>query len=145
MPGLALIFGFLAASAALLAQVFVSFLFTLPLTDSPSLLFLIGAAAIEESMKFAFLIQLGKRSAEGSSPLQALLFGAGFVAAEMALIFSSTAAFPGFMSLGAIALVHLISTLILYGGFRLRESFSFSPLAGLLGATLLHVLYNASR
>ncbi len=144
MTGIAIIFGFLAASAALLAQVFISLIFNVSLTDSPSLVVLICAAAIEEGAKFSFFVQLRKRSPKGVSTPHALFFGAGFVSAEMALLFASATALPGILTLGTIAVLHIASTLILYSGFCLRESFRFSPLVALLGAILLHTLYNVS-
>jgi hypothetical protein len=75
MPILALIFGFFAATAALLAQVFFSLFLTAPLTNAPSLILLVGAATLEEGAKLAFLVQLGKRTTSAITSLHALFFG----------------------------------------------------------------------
>ena len=144
MPILALIFGFFAATAALLAQVFFSLFLTAPLTNAPSLILLVGAATLEEGAKLAFLLQLGKRSPDTLSWLHASLFGLGFVLAEIALVTLSSSALSEPTSLGAMAGIHLLGTLIIYSGLRLQESYSLSPLVGLLGAILVHTLYNSS-
>lgn len=144
MPGLALIFGFLAASAALLFQVLVSIFVPTPLISTPSLPLLIGAAAIEEGAKLLFLIQLGRRSIETITFPHALIFGIGFVAAEIALLTLSAKDLPGPLSLVSIAAVQIVGTLIIYGGLRLKEGLPMSWLFGLIGAILLHTLYNSS-
>lgn len=144
MTGLALIFGFLAASAALLLQVLVSIFVSAPLIGTPSLPLLIGAAAIEEGMKLIFLIQLGRRSIGTISFPHILLFGIGFVIAEIALLGFSAKSLPAVAILGSIAAVQLIGTLAIYGGLRLKERFPQSWLFGLLTAILLHTLYNSS-
>ena len=144
MPGFAIIFGFLAATAALLVQVFFSFFVTSPLMGTLALPLIIGAATIEESMKLLFLIQLGKRSTGVVSLFHAFLFGIGFVAVEAGLLIFSTALFPGLMTLGTIIGIQLIGTFIIYGGLRFREQGALSPVIALLAAILVHVLYNAS-
>lgn len=144
MPGLALIFGFLAASAALLLQVLASIFISTPLIGTPSLLLLIGAAAIEEGMKLIFLIQLGRRSIEIITFPHALIFGIGFVIAEIALVTLSAKSLPALATLGSIAAVQMIGTIVIYGGLRLKESLPQSWLFGLLAAILLHTLYNSS-
>ena len=144
MLGLALIFGFLAASAALLAQVLLSIFITTPLTGAPSLTLLIGAATLEEGAKLIFLLQLGKRSFAPITFLSALVFGVGFVSAEIALLALSTPSLPDFFAYGSIILVQIAGTLIIYSGLRLRESFAFAPLFALLTAILIHTLYNSS-
>lgn len=144
MLGLALIFGFLAASAALLFQVFVSLFVPTPLIGTPSTLLFIGAAAIEEGMKLLFLIQLGRRSIEAVTFPHAFIFGAGFVIAEIALLVFSAKNLPGLTVLGSITAVQITGTLIIYSGLRLKESLPQSWLFGLLAAILLHTLYNSS-
>jgi RsiW-degrading membrane proteinase PrsW (M82 family) len=144
MYGLALIFGFLAASAALLFQVLVSIFISTPLIGAPSLPLLLGAAAIEEGAKLLFLVQLGRRSPETISLLHALVFGIGFVAAEIALLALSAKDLPELATLGSIAGVQIIGTLAIYGGLRLKENLPQSWLFGLLAAILLHTLYNSS-
>jgi hypothetical protein len=143
MPILALIFGFFAATAALLAQVFFSLFLTAPLTNAPSLILLVGAATLEEGAKLAFLVQLGKRTTSAITSLHALFFGLGFVAVEVTLV-TLTATTLNIPSLGAMAGIHLLGTLIIYGGLRLRESYRLSPLIGLITAILMHTLYNSS-
>lgn len=144
MHGLALIFGFLAASAALLLQVFASIFISAPLTGTPSLLILIGAATIEEGMKLLFLIQLGRRSIETIAFPHAFVFGIGFVIAEITLLAFSAKSLPALTALGSIAAIQMMGTLAIYGGLRLKESLPFSWLFGLLAAILLHTLYNSS-
>lgn len=144
MSGLAIIFGFFSATAALLAQVFLSMFVTTTPIGSPSLLILIGAATLEEGAKLVFLLQLGKRSPDTLSWLHASLFGLGFVSAEIALVMLSSSAPSEPTSLGAMAGIHLLGTLIIYSGLRLQESYSLSPLVCLIGAILVHVLYNSS-
>ncbi len=144
MPILAFIFGFLAASAALLLQVLASIFISTPLIGTPSLLLLIGAAAIEEGMKLIFLIQLGRRSIEIITFPHALIFGIGFVIAEIALVALSAKSLPALATLGSIAAVQMIGTIVIYSGLRLKESLPQSWLFGLLAAILLHTLYNSS-
>ena len=144
MFGLAIIFGFLAAAAALLVQVLLSLFVSAPLTGVPSLALLIGAATIEEGAKLAFLFQFGRRTSMPIPFLSALLFSLGFVGAEMTLLTLSNSALPAFSLLGAIVLVHIIGTIIIYASLRFREDFAFSPLFGLLTAILIHTLYNSS-
>lgn len=144
MPGLALIFGFLAASAALLLQVLASIFVSTPLTSPPSLLLLIGAATIEEGMKLVFLTQLGRRSTEAITFLHASLFGLGFIVAEIALVTLSAKSLPALTVLGSIAAVQIIGTLTIYSSLRLKENFSLAWLFGLIAAILIHTLYNSS-
>lgn len=144
MTSLALIFGFLAASAALLFQVLASIFISTPLTGTPPLLLLIGAATIEEGMKLVFLIQLARRSIETITLPHVLIFGIGFVIAEIALVALSAKGLPELTVLGSIAAVQMIGTLVIYGGLRLKETLPQSWLFGLLAAILLHTLYNSS-
>lgn len=144
MPGLALIFGFLAASAALLVQVGLSVFITSPLSAAPSITTLLGAAAIEEGAKLLFLVQLGKRFLAPITFFSALIFGIGFVSAEIALLMLSASSEADFSALAAIILVQLAGTLVIYAGLRLREDFVLSPLLALLAAILAHTLYNSS-
>ncbi len=144
MPGLAIIFGFFAASAALLFQVLASIFISTPLIGTPSLPFLIGAAVIEEGAKLLFLVQLGRRSPEPIGFFHAFIFGIGFVAAEITLLALSAKDVPGLATLGSIAGIQIIGTLAIYGGLRLKESLPQSWLFGLLAAVLLHTLYNSS-
>lgn len=144
ISGLALIFGFLAASAALLLQVLASIFISTPLTSTPSLLILIGAASIEEGMKLIFLIQMGRRSVGTIAFPHAFIFGIGFVVAEFTLLAFSVKSLPTLTVLASIASVHIIGTLVIYGGLRLKESFPLGWVFGLLTAILLHTLYNSS-
>lgn len=144
MSGLAIIFGFFAATAALLIQVMASIFIETPMIGTQSIPFLIGAAAIEESMKLLFLVQLGRRSALSITPLHVLLFGIGFVATEIALLALSTKTFPALTIFGSIAAVQIIGTFVIYGGLRLKESLPLGWLFGLVAAILLHTLYNSS-
>lgn len=144
MTGLALIFGFLAASAALLFQVLASIFISTPLTGTPPLLLLIGAATIEEAMKLIFLVQLGRRSIELITLPHAIIFGVGFVIAEIALVALTAKSLPALPVLGSIAAVQMIGTLAIYGSLRLKETLPQSWLFGLLAAILLHTLYNSS-
>lgn len=144
IAGLALIFGFLAASAALLFQVLASLFVSAPLAGSHSLILLIGAATIEEGAKLLFLIQLGRRTPGMITFVHVFLFGIGFVAAEIALLVLSAKDLPGFLSLVSIAAVQIAGTLIIYGGLRLKDNLPQSWLFGLIGAILLHTLYNSS-
>ncbi|MFZ1654217.1 MAG: PrsW family glutamic-type intramembrane protease [Candidatus Moraniibacteriota bacterium] len=144
MPILALIFGFFAATAALLAQVFFSLFLTGPAASAPSLIWLISAATLEEGAKLAFLLQLGKRSTNAISPIQAILFGLGFIVVEIALVTMTATASTDFLALGAMAGIHLLGTLIIYASLRLRENYPLSPLFSLIAAVLIHTLYNSS-
>lgn len=144
MSGLALIFGFLAATAALLVQVLASIFIAAPLTSAPTLTLLIGAALIEEGAKLVFLFQLERREGTPITPLPAVLFGTGFIAAEIALLTLSAAALPGFGAFGAIIVVHMVGTLAIAAGLRFRGNFPLSPLFALLAAILIHTLYNSS-
>lgn len=145
LSGLALIFGFFAACAALVVQIFFSLLLSAPLMNSPSLALLIGAAGIEESAKLVFLIQLGRRSAQPVTLFTAFLFGIGFVAAELSLLAFSAVATPlTTLALVMIAAIHIFGAFLLYAGLRFRESFPLAPLIALLSAILMHTLYNSS-
>ncbi len=144
MPVLAIIFGFFAATAALLAQVFFSIFVTTSLAGPHSLFILIGAAALEEGAKLAFLVQLGKRTTSAITWLHVLLFGLGFVFVEITLATLTATTSPNFPSLGVMAGIHLLTTLIIYTGLRLREHYPLSPLFGLIAAVLVHTLYNSS-
>ncbi len=144
MPGLALSFGFLAASAALLAQVFLAVFFTDLLTAPLSLIPLIGAAVVEEGARLAFLIQLERRLGEPLSLLSVLLFGIGFVIVEGTLL-ALSAPFPGLQVLGMVAGVHILGTLIIAGGLRFRTQIPYSLSLSFLSALLIHTLYNTSR
>lgn len=144
MAGLAIIFGFSAASAALLAQVLASLLLSVPLVSTPSLPLLIGAATIEEGSKLIFLIQFGRRSNKIISLLHALFFGIGFVTAEVTLLALSAQEIPDFSIAGPIVIIQVIGTLLVYGGLLLEENTSLGWLLGLLPAIVLHTLYNAS-
>lgn len=144
MPILALIFGFLAASGALLLQVLVSIFIPFAPTGTAPIPVIIGAAAIEEGAKLVFLIQLGRRSIETISTSHAILFGIGFVIAEIALLSLSAHTLPALPVLGSIVGIQLMGTLIIYTALRLKESLPFGWLFGLLTAILLHTLYNSS-
>lgn len=144
MSGFAIIFGFFAATAALLIQVVASVFIQAPLIGAPSLVLLVGAAAIEEGAKLLFLVQLGRRSALSVTPLHTLLFGIGFVIAEITLLALSAKTLPALATLGSIAAVQIIGTFIIYGGLRFKESLPLGWLFGLLAAILLHTLYNSS-
>ncbi len=144
MPILAFIFGFFAATAALLVQVLASIFIATPLIGTPSLLLLIGAATIEESAKLLFLIQLGRRSITTVPFLGAFIFGVGFVVAEIALLALSAKSLPTLTDLGSIVVVQIIGALVIYGGLRMKEFSPLSWLFGLLAAVLIHTLYNSS-
>lgn len=139
--GLSLIFGFLAASAALLLQVFVSIFVATPLATTTSLPILAGAAAIEESAKLIFLIRLGRWSENSITFAQATLFGTGFAATEIALSLLSS---PHVSDIAAIVGIHLFGALAIYSGLQCQKRFSMGPAAGLLIAISVHVLYNSS-
>jgi uncharacterized membrane protein YhfC len=141
---LALTFGFLAAAAALLAQVFLSTLVDISFTGSPTLFVLIMAATLEESAKFAFLIQLNRRLGNPLTLLHALFFGLGFIAAEFSLVLLSSATPFELSSIGAMVGIHLLSIFVIFTGFRLQETYRLNPLAGLGIAILLHALYNST-
>ncbi|MFA9262029.1 MAG: hypothetical protein ACEQSB_01570 [Undibacterium sp.] len=144
MYGLALIYGFLAAAAALLVQITASFFFGLSLTSSPSVILLVGAATLEEGARLIFLLQLAKRHPQATSFIHALFFGFGFIAAELSLLALSPTDLPEIKLVVRMALIHLLGTLLVYSGLRFRESLFFAPLAGLLSAILFHTLYNSS-
>lgn len=144
MTGLTFIFGLLAAAAALLLQVFVSLFIAAPFVSSPPLLLLMGAATIEEGAKLVFLLQLQKRTPTPVSLRDALIFGIGFVVAEITLITLSATGRSELLSLAAIAAIQIAGTLIVYASLRLRKDFLLSPVFGLLAAVLLHSLYNSS-
>ncbi|MFZ1626438.1 MAG: hypothetical protein WAT81_01370 [Candidatus Moraniibacteriota bacterium] len=144
MYGLALIYGFLAAAAALFAQIVALFFFDFSLTPSPSLTLLLGAATLEEGARLIFLLQLAKRHPQATSFIHALFFAFGFIAAELSLLALSPTDLPEIRLIVRMTLVHFLGNLLIYSGLRFRESFGFAPLIGLLGAILTHTLYNAS-
>lgn len=144
MSVLALIFGFLAAAAALLAQVFLSTLVDVSFTNSPTLIVLIMAATLEEGAKFAFLVQLNRRVGNPLTFFHALSFGLGFIAVELTLVLLSSATSFELPSIGAMVGIHLLATLVIFTGFRLQATYRLNPLAGLGMAILLHTLYNST-
>ncbi len=144
MYGLALIYGFLAAAAALLVQVVATFFLDFSITTSPSVMILLGAAALEEGARLIFLLQLAKRSPQATSFIHAFFFALGFIVAELSLLALSLSDLPEAKLIARMALVHLFGTALIYGGLRFRESFTFAPLIGLLAAILSHTLYNSS-
>lgn len=144
MYGLALIYGFLAATAALLAQVVLLFFIGMSLTLTPSLMLLIGAATLEESFRLLFLIQLAKVHPRATTVLHALGYWLGFVIAELSLLALTPTDLPEPLLIVKMALVHLVGTLALYCGLRYRREYPLAPLAALLFALLFHTLYNAS-
>lgn len=144
MYGLAFIYGFLAAAAALLVQVVATFFFDFSLSTSPSVMILIGAATLEEGARLVFLLQLAKRYPQATALIHAFLFAFGFIAAELSLLALSISDLPEVWLIVRMALVHILGTLLIYGGLRFRESFTLAPFIGLLTAILAHTLYNNS-
>lgn len=139
---LALIYGFLAAAAALLLE-------TLSGSFIPSfrLISFLLPALLEEGSKWIVFRQLRihlEKSLVPSSPFfLGLLFGLGFSSIEVGLILWNTH-LPPLFSLGGIVLVHIITSLFFaYYLFRLapRTLFHTLFLIGLM--TLFHASYNA--
>ena len=144
MFGLALIYGFLAAAAALFVQVIFLYFTGATTLDSPSLLILLVAAMLEEGARLIFLLQLAKHHPNATSYIHALFFGIGFVIAELSLLALSPTDFPETILALQMVLVHLVGTAIIYCGIRFRNTFPFAPLAALAMAILFHTLYNVS-
>ncbi len=149
MTALVFIYGALAGSAALLAQVF----FLLIFGENVSLTYftlasLIGAALIEESSKLLFLVQIFKRFGTKTLVWHTLLsFGLGFSAFEICLSLLSQTYNPSILLLVLTnILLHLITVFII--GFFLR-SLSLSKtrflLILLIVLTGLHTLFNFLR
>lgn len=146
---LLLIYGFLAAGAALLLEVvFGGFIFpetTFPLIGAG---FIVVAALIEEGSKWIFFRQFHHRYHEHltkSHPFTfGLLFGAGYAILEILLIWlgfkSSSATFLPIM--GILALHLLTSLFFAYYLFRLAKRVLHHTISLLLGMTVLHAAYN---
>lgn len=149
MTALAFIYGALAGSAALLAQVF----FLLIFGESVSLTYftlasLIGAALIEESSKLLFLVQIFKRFGTKALVWYTLLsFGLGFATLEICLSLLSQAYNPSILLLVLTnILLHLITVFII--GLFLRNLSLSKPrflLILLIFLTGLHTLFNFLR
>lgn len=144
MFGLALIYGFLAAAAALLIQISGLFVFDLSFAASPSVLLLLGAAALEEGSRLVFLIQLAKHHPKATSLIHAFLFGIGFIIAELSLLALTPTDLPGPTLISRMILVHLLGTFLIYAGLRFRSPSPLAPLVAVIITTLLHTLYNHS-
>ncbi len=141
-------YGFLAGCAGLLSQVFFLVLFGKE-TDvlSPSLVFLVIAAVVEEAMRLLFLLQAWRRFGERSFSLPFLiLFGLGFATVEiMFAIFLNPQNNLSIILLTANTLFHIGATLFLAFGLR-RFSFSHPTLLiFLLSSIVAHSLYNIFR
>lgn len=142
------LYGFLAGCAGLLIQTLLIVLFgqDAALTQ-PALVFVIAAAAVEEFMKFGFLIQAIRRFGSQITLVSASLFGLGFASVEIGLFLSSGWNQPltALPLPGLNILFHILTAVALAA--CLRRFSPRHPLAwGTLGlATLLHALYNLSR
>lgn len=144
MFGLALIYGFLAAAAALLIQIAVLFVSGLSFVASPSVLLLLGAAALEEVSRLVFLLQLAKHHPKATSLIHALFFGIGFIIAELSLLALTPTDLPAPALVSRMILVHLLGTFLIYAGLRFKNPYPLAPLVAVIIATLLHTLYNHS-
>lgn len=144
MFGLALIYGFLAATAALLVQVVALFVFDFSFTSSPSLGLFLAAAALEEGSRLVFLLQLAKHHPNATSLIHAFLFGIGFVVAEIALLALAPTDRPEIFLIARTALIHLLGTFIIYIGLRSKKTYPLAPLIAVILAILAHTLYNHS-
>ncbi len=149
MTALAFIYGALAGSAALLAQVFFLLIFgeNVSLTHF-TLTSLIGAALIEESSKLLFLVQIFKRFGAKTLVWHNLLsFGLGFAALEIFLsLLSQKYNSSVFLLVLTNTLLHLITVFII-GLFLRRFSLSKTRLllTLLMILTGLHALFNFFR
>lgn len=144
MFGLALIYGFLAAAAALLLQVFGLVFLDTSFVMSLSVILLLSAATVEEAARLVFFLQLAKHHPTATSYIHAFFFGLGFIAAEFSLLALSATGLPAYPILIRLALIHLLGTFFVYIGIRLRDDYPFAPLIGLIIAILSHTLYNHS-
>ncbi len=134
MPFIAsFIYGALAAGAALLSEGII----LAGLLSGP-LLFVLGAC-IEESLKLLFLIQWQRRFPLGTLPhlLAATLLGAGFASVELWL-----AAPPTLSITLALALVHIVTSVVLSLGTRSGQLAILLRGSVLLAAIVLHTVYN---
>ena len=135
LPITALLYGALAASAALILE---SILF--PVALGPILL--LFAALIEEGSKFAFLLQWQKRFSHTSwvtlqTYFSLFCFGLGFALVELTL-----ATPPSITILLSLAGTHLL-TVMLLGQSILSKSLSLPLRASIfMVAVALHVAYN---
>jgi RsiW-degrading membrane proteinase PrsW (M82 family) len=149
MTALAFIYGALAGSAALLAQVFFLLIFgeSVSLTHF-TLTSLIGAALIEESSKLLFLVQIFKRfGAKALAWHNLLSFGLGFATLEIFLsLLSQRYNSSVFLLVLTNTLLHLITVFII-GLFLRRFSLSKARLLLILLMILtgLHALFNFFR
>lgn len=147
---LLIVYGFFAASAALLVEILVGA--SSPASTPslpPGVLFIILAASIEEGSKWLFLRQFHLRYGTVLTPpallLAGILFGVGFSMLELLLItagFKALAWFPLFGILSLHLLTSLAFALYLLGPARhtLLRTIGLS-----LGMVALHTLYNLSR
>lgn len=139
-------YGFLAACAGLLLQILLLSLFGTETTlTSPSLIFLLSAASIEELAKLLFLVQALRRfGSQALNLAQLILFGLGFATLELGFVFfQSPHSLPSLPLLGLNAFLHIGTSVIL--GMALGRLAKPLVLIVLIGVTLLHGLYNFYR
>lgn len=146
---LLLIYGFLAAGAALLLEVvFGGFIHPETTFSLIGAVFIVIAAFVEEGSKWIFFRQFHHHYHEHltkSNPFTfGLLFGTGYAILEILLIWlgfkpSSLAFLP---IIGILALHLLTSLFFAYYLFRLAKRVLHHTLSLLLGMTILHAAYN---
>lgn len=146
---LLLIYGFLAAAAALLFEIAIGSLFPPETALSfGGVTFIIVAAFFEESSKWIFFRQFYVRYHEYlSQPAPftfGLLFGTGFALLETLLIWFGLKSSPFTLLplLGIISLHLLTSLFFAYYLFRLTPRVLHHTLSLILGMTVLHAAYN---
>lgn len=150
MFSLALLYGFLAGCAGLLLQAVLLIMFGDEQTLlSPGVLFIIGAASVEEIMKLAFLLQYAKRITGDLRWVHVFIFGLGFAATEIVLAFflgaNSLPTQDHWLALLLNAGLHILTTLILALGIRFLGFRRILWLALLSAVILIHSGYNIMR
>lgn len=141
-------YGFFAACAGLLLQIFLLILLGSEVDVlNPSSLFLIAAAFIEELTKLVFLWQASRRFGDSIFRFTSLMvFGLGFAILEILFgLFLNPHDLSPLVLIATNGFFHILTTILL--GLTLRR-FSPSSIAlwGILAAlTLLHSLYNLFR
>lgn len=141
-----LIYGFLAAAAALLLEVMAGSFTSSLSAVTPSVAFVLIAAFIEEGSKFVFFRQFARRfHKELEFPngfLLGLLFGLGFSLVEFGLIFSGFKAWALFPVLSIVALHLLTSLFFAFYLFRPVPGTRFHTLSLLGGMVAIHAAFN---
>jgi len=149
MPPLALIFGILGASLALVIELVVlnlggSLSYSPLLPNFSNLSTLVLVAVIEEAARYLLLRQYIVRFLANTEPLWrqtlliGILFGSGFASIELALLFGqgATPLVPAF----GIALVHIALSLLFASS--LTKKLPFPALSIFVSGVLIHLAYN---